>query len=74
MVFLACLIFGGLLLTWWLEEYPWEEGLEIRRMVKESKRNAQKRMCHRKFYGQCGGHPERKENARRIFGFLRNMV
>lgn len=53
MIFLLCLMIGGLL-TWFLEEYPWEEELEMRRLIKESRENERKRVMHRKSYGQCG--------------------
>lgn len=60
MIFLLCLMIGGLLLTWFLEEYPWEEELEMRRLIKESRENERRRMMHRKSFGQCGWMPPRQ--------------
>lgn len=60
MIFLLCLMIGGLLLTWFLEEYPWEEELEIQHLIKKSRENERKRMMHRKSYSQCGWIPPKK--------------
>lgn len=54
MIFLLCLMIGGLLLTWFLENYPWEEELEMRQLIKESRENERRRMMRRNSYGQCG--------------------
>lgn len=54
MIFLLCLMIGGLLLTWFLEDYPFEEKREMRRLVKESRKNESRRMMHRNSYCQCG--------------------
>lgn len=64
MIFLLCLMIGGLLLTWFLEDYPWEEELEIRRLVKESRKNERIRMMHRNFYCQRGWIPLRQQSWR----------
>lgn len=60
MIFLLCLMIGGLLLTWFLENYPWEEKLEMRRLVKESHKNERRRMAHRNSYCQCGWIPPKQ--------------
>ena len=60
MIFLLCLMIGGLLLTWFLEDYPWKEELEMRRLIKESRENERRRMIRRNSYGQCGWMPLRQ--------------
>ena len=60
MIFLLCLMIGGLLLTWFLENYPWEEELEMRQLIKESRENERRRMMRRNSYGQCGWMPPRQ--------------
>lgn len=55
MIFILCVMFGGLLLTWFLEDFPWEEELEIRRLIKQSRDNERQRMRYRgTAYTQCG--------------------
>ena len=58
MIFILCVMFGGLLLTWVLEDFPWEEELEIRRLIKQSRDNERQRMRYRgTAYTQCGWRP-----------------
>ena len=44
MIFLVCLMFGGLLLTCLLEECSWEEEPNIRQLIKQSLENERGRM------------------------------
>lgn len=66
MIFLLCLMIGGLLLTWFLEDYIWEEELEMRRLVKESRKNERRRMMHRNSYCQYGWIPPRQRSWRGV--------
>lgn len=59
MIFFLCVIIGSLLLTWLNESCFFEEELEMRRLIKESRENERKRMIRRKSYGQCGWMPPR---------------
>lgn len=67
MIFFVCLIFGGLFLTWLVEETPWEEELEIRQLIRQSYENARKRQRHRcnLAYYQCGWKPPKTKRTRR---------
>lgn len=60
MIFLLCLMIGGLLLTWFLEGYPWKEELEMHQLIKESRENERRRMMRRNSYGQYGWMPPRQ--------------
>lgn len=60
MIFLLCLMIGGMLLTWFLEDYPYKEELEMRQLIKESRENERRRMMRRNSYGQCGWMPPRQ--------------
>lgn len=64
MSFLLCLTIGGLLRIWFFEDYPWEEELEMRRIVKESRKNERRRMMHRNSYCRCGLIPPRQRSLR----------
>lgn len=64
MIFILCLMIGGMLLTWFLEEYLWEEELEMRRMIKQSRENERRRQRHRgAVYTKCGWTPPRKKRG-----------
>lgn len=66
MIFMVCLLFGALLLTWFYEDYPWEDELNIRRLIKQSRENERRRMRHRSTaYTQCGWRPEYDKRVRR---------
>ncbi len=66
MIFILCVMFGGLLLTWFLEDFPWEEELEMRRLIKQSRENERRRMRHRgTAYTQCGWRPTYDKRTRR---------
>lgn len=66
MIFLLIVIFGGLFLTWYLEECPWEEKREIKRLIRESRENERRRMRHRgTAYTRCGWKPPRMKVKRR---------
>ena len=78
MIFLLCLLFGGLLLTWWLEESDWEERLWIRKMIRESRESERRRRLHRGVkYTQCGWKPPKMKRRRfkpTALRFHRNTV
>jgi len=66
MIFLLIVIFGGMLLTWYIEEGSWEEELEMRRLIKQSRENERRRMRHRgTAYTQCGWRPTYDKRIRR---------
>lgn len=66
MIFILCVMFGGLLLTLFLEDFPWEEELEMRRLIKQSRENERRRMRHRgTAYTQCGWRPTYDTRIRR---------
>lgn len=66
MIFLLIVIFGGMLLTWYIEEGSWEEELEMRRLIKQSRENERRRMRHRgTAYIQCGWRPTYDKRIRR---------
>lgn len=66
MIFILCVMIGGLLLTWLLEDFAWEEELEMRRLVKQSRENERRRMRHRRTaYTQCGWRPTYDKRIRR---------
>lgn len=49
MIFLIGLMFACLFLLMWLEKVPWEDELEIRRLIKQNRENEKLRMRHRRF-------------------------
>lgn len=54
MIFLIGLMFACLFLLLWLEKVPWEDELEIRRLIKQNRENERQRARHRKTaYTQC---------------------
>lgn len=48
MIFLIGLMFACLFLLLWLEKVPWEDELEIRRLIKQNCENEKLRMRHRR--------------------------
>lgn len=48
MIFLIGLMFACLFLLLWLEKVPWEDELEIRRLIKKNRKNEKLRMRHRR--------------------------
>lgn len=48
MIFLIGLMFVCLFLLIWLEKVPWEDELEIRRLIKKNRKNEKLRMRHRR--------------------------
>ena len=60
MIFLIGLMFVCLFLLLWLEKTPWEDEMEIRRLIKENRENERLRMRHRRsICTQCGWTPSR---------------
>lgn len=60
MIFLIGLMFVCLFLLLWLEKTPWEDELEIRRLIKENRENERLRMRYRRSVcTQCGWIPSR---------------
>ena len=83
MIFLLVLIVAGLLLTWFFEEYPWQEELEMRCLIRESRENERRRMRHRGTkYIQCGWKPpytkrihrKRRKQKPTALDYQRNMA
>ncbi len=62
MIFPLCFMIGGLLLTWFLEDYFREGKPEMRGLVKESRENERRRMMHRNSYCQRGWMPSRQRS------------
>lgn len=55
MIFLIGLMFACLFLLLWLEKAPWEDELEIWRLIKENRENERLKMRHRRSVcTQCG--------------------
>ena len=48
MIFLIGLMFACLFLLLWLEKVPWEDELEIRRLIKQNRENEKLRMRRRR--------------------------
>lgn len=62
MIFLIGLMFACLFLLLWLEKVPWEDELEIRRLIKQNRENERLRMRHRiSVCTQCGWIPSRNK-------------
>lgn len=60
MIFLIGLMFACLFLLLWLEKAPWEDELEIWRLIKENRENERLNMRHRRSVcTQCGWIPSR---------------
>lgn len=77
MIFLIGLMFACLFLLLWLEKVPWEDELEIRRLIKQSRENERRRARHRKTaYTQCDWRPPmtRGRFKSTALRFHRNMV
>lgn len=62
MIFLIGLMFACLFLLLWLEKVPWEDELEIRRLIKQNRENERLGMRHRRSVcTQCGWIPSRNK-------------